>query len=159
MERDLTYPELLKREATTEPELGVVLDGGAVDHGPERTLDGPGEDGGSLGGAGNPPALLLGGLVEPRLDMVLPRLVEVLVGDQIVVLRHCSRFGSDLGPASDARYRRRKKERKRPNFRPRFLPPTPNLFRRQGKKKRNNKKTIKHRLSFVFFYVHQQANK
>jgi hypothetical protein len=84
-----------------------------VHDGPEGSLDGPGEDGGSLGSASNPPSLLLGGLVEPGLNMVLPRLVEVAVGDQIVVLRHLGLALNLLakeGPATSDTGGERKKE-------------------------------------------------
>jgi hypothetical protein len=33
--------------------------------------------------------LLAGGLVEPGFDVVLPTLLEVAVGDDVVVLHHC----------------------------------------------------------------------
>lgn len=84
----MLYPDFIESEATAEPDLGIVLHRGTVDHGPEGTLDRAREDGSGLGRAGETPALLLGRLVEPGFDVVLPRLVEVIVGDLVVVLRH-----------------------------------------------------------------------
>ena len=85
--------DLLKGEATAEAGLGRVLLGGAVDDGLQG-LEGAGGDAGGTGGARETAGLLLGGLVEGKTGLegstggadVL--LVEVDVGDDVVVLNH-----------------------------------------------------------------------
>ncbi len=78
--------ELLQREAAPGANLDVVLERRAPDDGPEG-LDGPRGDGGGLGHAGAAPALLARGLVEPRLHVALPVLVEVRIRHHLVPLR------------------------------------------------------------------------
>ena len=84
--------ELCEGEATSSPGLDVVLQGWAPDHrlqGPE----GPRGDGGSLGGAGFPPANLAGRLVEPGLDIGVPIFVQMHIGDHLIALgRHLERL-------------------------------------------------------------------
>ena len=77
--------QLLEGEAPPGPDLHVVLVGRAVDHGPQLS-QGTGSHAGSLGDPALAPPELPGGLVEPSLDVVLPVLVEVTVGDQVVTL-------------------------------------------------------------------------
>ena len=77
--------QLLQGEPFPGPGLHVVLVGRAVDHGPELSQR-TGSHAGSLGDPALAPPELPGGLVEPSLDVVLPVLVEVTVGDQVVTL-------------------------------------------------------------------------
>ena len=77
--------QLLEGEAPPGPDLHVVLVGRTVDHGPQLP-QGPGGNTGSLGDPALTPPELPGGLVEPSLDVVLPVLVKVTVGDQVVTL-------------------------------------------------------------------------
>mmetsp|Transcript_29071 Transcript_29071/g.93385 ORF Transcript_29071/g.93385 Transcript_29071/m.93385 type:complete len:255 (-) Transcript_29071:11-775(-) len=80
--------QLREGEAAALPQLVVVLVGRRV-HRWTQQADGPRRDSSRLGSALQAPALLARGLVEPRLDVVLPqRLVEVLVGHHIVVPHH-----------------------------------------------------------------------
>ena len=89
--------DLLKGEATAETGLGRVLLGGAVDDGLQG-LEGAGGDAGGTGGARETAGLLLGGLVEGKTGLegstggadVL--LVEVDVGDDVVVLNHLGKM-------------------------------------------------------------------
>ena len=80
--------QLLQGEPFPGPGLDVVLVGRAVDHGPQL----PQRTGSHAGGLGDPaltPPELPGRLVEPSLDVVLPILVKVPVGNQVVTLgRH-----------------------------------------------------------------------
>lgn len=83
--------EFLQGKAAASSDLQVVLDGGATDDRAE-SISGARAGGGSLLGAGDTTGLLLAGLVEPGLDATLPLLVEVSVGDDVVVLH-----GNGLG--------------------------------------------------------------
>ncbi len=85
---DASGLELLQGESPSGAHLDVVLVGGAPDHGPEG-LDRPGGDRGGLGHPGATATLLPRRLVEPRLDVALPVLVEVRVRHHLVALgRH-----------------------------------------------------------------------
>jgi len=77
--------ELLEGETLTLPQLEVVPLGGAVDLGLEGG-GGPGELLGLLLLPLDPPGFLPTLLVEPGLDVPLPPLPEVHVGDNVVVL-------------------------------------------------------------------------
>lgn len=77
--------QLLESESPPGPDLDVVLVGRAVDHGPQLA-QGAGSHAGGLGDPGLTPPELPGGLVEPRLDIVLPILVKVPVGNEVVPL-------------------------------------------------------------------------
>ena len=77
--------QLLEGEAPPGPDLHVVLVGRAVDHGPQLP-QGTGGHAGGLGDPGLAPPQLPGGLVEPRLDIVLPILVKVAIRDEVVSL-------------------------------------------------------------------------
>ena len=77
--------QLLQSEATAGPDLEVVLVGRAVDHRPQLA-QGAGGHAGGLGDPGLAPPQLPGGLVEPRLDIVLPILVKVAIRDEVVSL-------------------------------------------------------------------------
>jgi hypothetical protein len=91
------YLELLKGEATTSSELGVVLDGRATDSGAEKAIDGSRSDASSLLDACDSSRLLATGLIEPGLDTALPVLTEMLVGQLIVVFQnHCSTEVNEL---------------------------------------------------------------
>lgn len=85
--------ELSKGESLTEAHLSVVTLGGAVD-GRTELVKGGGGNGSGLGGALHPAGLLLSSLVEVDLDSkrsttrVSPLLVEVSVGNDVVVLDH-----------------------------------------------------------------------
>ena len=83
-----TTLRLLLSEAFAQPLLSVVLEGWAAHDGPQLAM-GPR---GHLTGFGLSlvaAALFAGRLVEPRLNVALPILVEVAVGDDIVPLgRH-----------------------------------------------------------------------
>merc|ERR1719313_2709285 len=86
---DPSLLELGECEAAAGAQLVVVLDGGRVDGGPEQARGWARGDSSGLLLPGQAPPLLARSLVEPRLDVVLPqRLVEVLVGDLIVVTHH-----------------------------------------------------------------------
>ena len=74
-----TYLELLKGEATTSTELGVVLDGGAADGRADQAIDGARGNAGSLLDTRDTAGLLATGLVQPGLDARLPVLAEVLL--------------------------------------------------------------------------------
>merc|ERR1719163_1941864 len=90
---DLGSFQFGQREAPPESNLGVVLLRLAPDQGSEL-VRGPRRVRRGFGGALEPPRLLLARLVEPGLDVErpaarrLPLLVEVLVGDDLVVLDH-----------------------------------------------------------------------
>jgi hypothetical protein len=80
--------DLLERETASQPLLHVVLERGAPHDRPEG-LDGPGRDGGGLLNPGRATADLPGGLVEPGLDVPLPILVEMGIGNHLVAFgRH-----------------------------------------------------------------------
>ncbi len=96
--------------------LGVVFDGGATNNWPEGTLNRAGEDAGSLLGSGDPPALLFGWLIKPGLDVQLPRLVEVVPGDRVVVLGHGLPTLSAQQYNAAARWRIEGSEREKRNF-------------------------------------------
>merc|ERR1719311_1029282 len=113
---DLGGFQFSQREASPQPNLGVVLLRLAPDQGSEL-VRGPRRVRGGFRGAFQPPRLLLARLVEPGLDVEraaarrLPLLVEVLVGDDLVVLDHgalrcssdchvCGRGGGVQGSAS-----------------------------------------------------------
>ena len=91
-----TNLELLKGEATAEAELGVVLDGLAVDDRAEEAAGRARGDGGSLGLASQATGLLLRGLVEATLDLLEAHestvqhttLVEVQVREHVVMFNH-----------------------------------------------------------------------
>ncbi len=72
------YLEILKGEATTSTELGVVLDGRAADGGADQTIDGARGDTGSLLDTRDTSGLLAAGLVQPGLNAGLPVLAEML---------------------------------------------------------------------------------
>merc|ERR1719452_385236 len=81
--------QLLKGEAPASPLLEVVLVGGAAHHGPELA-QGPGGDAGSLLNPVLAAPDLPRRLVEPGLDIALPVLVEVTIGDDVIPLCwHC----------------------------------------------------------------------
>jgi len=83
--------DLLQGEATAKTLLLVVLDGGASDNWPQSG-GGPGRDSGSLGLPGLGSSDLPGRLVKPRLDAVLPILLEVGILNDVVMLRSHSFF-------------------------------------------------------------------
>lgn len=85
------YLELLKSETTSRAKPEVVLLGLAADGGPEKSLNWAGSNLGGLLGTGGPAAELPAWLIEPGLHHLLPLLVEVSVGDLIVMLDHLSR--------------------------------------------------------------------
>jgi hypothetical protein len=74
----------------------------------EKTLYRARKDGGGLPGASYPSALFASWLVKPCLHALLPSLVEVVVGDLVVVLGHRDR---EEPRAEDADERRRKKKK------------------------------------------------
>merc|ERR1719163_2059140 len=108
---DLGSFQFGQREAPPESNLGVVLLRLAPDQGSEL-VRGPRRVRRGFGGALEPPRLLLARLVEPGLDVEgpaarrLPLLVEVLVGDDLVVLDHLG-FCVSLAMSSFATQRRR----------------------------------------------------
>lgn len=77
--------QLFQSETTSSLDLHVVLDGRAADDRAQQ-LSRARTSSGSLGSAGNTASLLLAGLIEPGLDATLPLLVEMSVGDDVVVL-------------------------------------------------------------------------
>ena len=82
---DTSSLELLKGEATASTDLAVVLDSLATDSRAEG-LSGAGGNEGGLGSTGVAAALLLASLVEPGPDAAGPLLVEMAVGELVVVL-------------------------------------------------------------------------
>lgn len=81
--------ELIKGEATPLAQLVVVLDGRRVHNRAQQTRRRARGNRSRLCLAHLAPALLAGGLVEPRLHVVLPAyLVEVRIGDNVVTLHH-----------------------------------------------------------------------
>jgi hypothetical protein len=82
--------ELLKGESASQSGSAVVLDGGTVDDWSQKSLGWAWEDTGSLLGTILTTSVLLGGLVEPGLNETFPVLVEMSIGDLVVVL-HLSR--------------------------------------------------------------------
>lgn len=81
------YLELGEGESAASANLAVVLDGGATDSGAEKVQRTRSQLLG-LRDACLTTNLLLGGLVEPRLHKALPILVEMAVGNDVVVLDH-----------------------------------------------------------------------
>lgn len=111
--------ELLKGEATTETRLEVVALGRGVHDGAESTGGGPGVERLRLLLARDATGLLAARLVEPGLDLAgsgvaLPVLLEVGVGDDVVVSHHLSCW------SSSGRCRRDRKRDAAPRF-PGFL--------------------------------------
>ena len=82
-----THLELAKGESLSGTYTHVVSLGGAVHDGAEGLGRARGHAGG-LSFACKTSSLLARGLVEPCLDTSLPLLLEVLVGDDVVVLHH-----------------------------------------------------------------------
>jgi hypothetical protein len=62
----------------------VISLGGTSDHGAQGTSSGSGGDGTGLLHTGGVSAVFAGGLVEPRLDVALPILVEMAIGNHII---------------------------------------------------------------------------
>lgn len=81
------YLELSQGEAATSANLAVVLDGRAT-NGRAQQVERARGDLLGLGDTGLATQALLGRLVEPGLHTALPVLVEVTVGDNVVVLNH-----------------------------------------------------------------------
>ena len=84
-----SYLELIKSKTTSGANTVVVLEGLSTDGGSEKVQRTRG-DGGGLGNASVTAGDLLRGLVEPGLDIRLPILVEMGVGNDVVVLDHLS---------------------------------------------------------------------
>lgn len=93
---DAPYLELLEGEATAGTDLLVVALGGRTHNRAEKPIDGAGEDLDGLRLTLDATGLLLAGLVEPGLDTTVPILLEVDVGDNVVVSDHPGgfRFGT-----------------------------------------------------------------
>ena len=79
-----SYLELFECESSTESDLAVVFEGGAVNQGSQPATDGARCDPASLLNANLSPADLAGRLVEPGLHPSLPVLVEMPVRDHVV---------------------------------------------------------------------------
>merc|ERR1719498_1359122 len=82
--RDFRLLELIERETPAEAELRVVALRRGVNRWPEHSRGGPRRNGGSLLLACEAAALLAPGLVEPGLRVLLPPLLEVNVGDDMI---------------------------------------------------------------------------
>jgi len=80
--------ELIKGEAAAQAHLVVVTLGGRVDDRAEKTRGRAGEGGGSLLLTVKAAALGASWLVQPGLDQLLPVLLVVPVGQDVVVLNH-----------------------------------------------------------------------
>lgn len=76
--------QLLETEATSQPELDVVLDRGTMDNGSQKTSSGARCNTTGFLNASTVTALLAHRLVEPCLDVSLPILVEMAIGDDVV---------------------------------------------------------------------------
>ena len=79
-----SHLQLFKCESSTEPDLAVVFEGGAVHQGSQPATNGAGCDPARLLHAYFSSADLAGRLVEPRLHPSLPVLVEMPVRDHVV---------------------------------------------------------------------------
>ena len=79
------WPPILAAMAERERK---IADGLAADGGPE-SVEGAGGGGGGSGSAGSESSALAAGLVEPDLDVSLPVLSEVHVGEHVIMLNHC----------------------------------------------------------------------
>jgi len=85
---DSGFLQLNGGEASSESQLRVVFDGGASHHWAQQALRWPREQLGRLLLTRDPPLVLLGRLVEPRLHEALPVLVEMDIGKDVVVSDH-----------------------------------------------------------------------
>lgn len=86
--KELSYLQLNQGETSTGSRTTVVLDGRASDDG-SQLVDGSGSDSGGLGQTSSSSSRLAAGLVEVDANSTLPVLVEVVVGQLLVVLdRH-----------------------------------------------------------------------
>jgi len=85
---DSSFLQFFESEAFSSANLHVVLESLGMNRGSQEARDGSGEDLGGLLDSGQAPGPLLGGLVEPSVDETLPILMEVGVGDNVVVLHH-----------------------------------------------------------------------
>jgi hypothetical protein len=83
---DLVYPylQLLQSEAPTSARAAVVLDSRALNNG-SQTVDGAGSNASGFGDTGITTAVLAAGLLEVHLDPALPVLVEMPIGNDVVV--------------------------------------------------------------------------
>ena len=80
-----SYLQLLQSETSTGPRAAVILDSRALDDG-SQTVDRAGSHAGSFGDTGITTTVLTASLLEVHLDPALPVLVEVPIGDDVVVL-------------------------------------------------------------------------
>jgi hypothetical protein len=107
-----TNLELLESETTTRARAHAVFSRGALDDGTEETLNGTREDAGSLLLTGLTAAKVASGLVEPGANAQLPVLVEVGVGDNIVVTHHfpvMNKNNNAIGSVNRTRFTRLKR--------------------------------------------------
>ena len=80
------YLEFSQRETSSQSPLGVVLLCSAVNNWPQGSTSRAREDASSFGSPPRGPLFLLCGLIKPTTDTKLPFLVEVGIGDNVVVL-------------------------------------------------------------------------
>ena len=85
----LSYLQLLQRKPSTSPRTTIVLESGTSNHRPQL-VDRSRRNSGSLRQTSSSAARLAARLVEVHSDTALPVLVEVVVGELLIVLdRHC----------------------------------------------------------------------
>ncbi|KAF0724285.1 hypothetical protein Ae201684P_003174 [Aphanomyces euteiches] len=84
--RDTGFLQFVQGETTASAHFRAILDRRAVHGRAQETSSRTRGNGGSLSLASQAAGLLLRGLVKPRLDAVLPILMEVAVRDHVVVL-------------------------------------------------------------------------
>lgn len=83
--------DLSESESSTESGPVAVPNSLALDFGP-KLVEGSGRHGDSFGPSGLKSSILATSLVEPDLDVALPVLSEVDVGEDIVMLHHLSQL-------------------------------------------------------------------
>jgi len=80
------YLEFSQRETSSQSPLGIVLLCSAVNNWPQGSTSRAREDASSFGSPPRGPLFLLRRLIKPTTDTKLPFLVEVGIGDNVVVL-------------------------------------------------------------------------